>query len=297
MIALTSTLGKIYHQVKADRMAKYMMKNNYISETSQKAFLKGINGCVEHIQVLHEVIQDAMNKCRALHISWFDFSDAFGSVAHKIIQHCLRHYHVPEGEVSYIMNLYSLLEGKIVTKGWESEKFKFSKGIFTGDNYSPIIFNIVFQPLIDYIQQHKEKQGYNLGNSKVITKPFADDFELISNNQKLHQKLQDDIQVKATSMGLTFRPDKCKSLSLVRGKPKPVVFTMTDPRSGQKVDLKTLEDDPHKFLGYVMTYHNKPKDHMDFLKTKLTSKLENLDMTAVRAEYKVAVYTRYAQTF
>ena len=137
------------------------------------------------------------------------------------------------------MNLYSQLEGRIVTKGWRSELFRFCRGIFTGDNYSPIIFNLVFQPLIDCIKVEKDKQGYALGNSRVITKPFADDFEIISNNTKKHQELQDKIQLNATTMGLTFKPKKCRTLSLVKGKLTPVSFTLSDPITGEEVKLKT----------------------------------------------------------
>ena len=46
MIALTSTLGKLYHQIKAERMADFMSKNGYIDEATQKAFIKGVNGCI-----------------------------------------------------------------------------------------------------------------------------------------------------------------------------------------------------------------------------------------------------------
>ena len=201
---------------------------------------------------------------------------------------------MPELEIAYIMSLYSKLKGKIVTKEWSSNTFDFKKGIFTGDNYSPIIFNVLFQPLIDAIKSRKEDQGYNLGDKKVITKPFADDFELISNNKTKHQKLQDEVQLKATSMGLTFKPSKCRSLSLVAGKPQPVTFTLTDPNTGTEVELKTLESDPHKFLGCIMTHNNTPQDHLKFLLEKLNAKLSNIDKTKVRGEFKVAVYTRYA---
>ena len=294
MIALTSTLGKPYHQIKAERMAQFMTKNGYIDEATQKAFLRGVNGCIEHTQVIQEVIQDAKQKKRMVHFSWYDLTDAYGSIPHNLIEHCLKHYNIPESEIKYIMNLYSQLEGRIVTKGWKSESFRFCRGIFTGDNYSPIIFNLVFQPLIDFIKLEKDKQGYALGNSRVITKPFADDFEIISNNTKRHQELQDKVQLNATTMGLTFKPKKCRTLSMVRGKPALVSFSLTDPISGQKVELKTLESDPHKFLGCVMTLNNSPEDHLKVLKEKLTTKLENIDKTKVRAEYKVAVYTRYA---
>ena len=79
-----------------------------------------------------------------LNLSWYDLTDAYGSIPHNLIEHCLKHYNIPESEIKYIMNLYSQLEGRIVTKGWKSESFRFCRGIFTGDNYSPIIFNLVF---------------------------------------------------------------------------------------------------------------------------------------------------------
>ena len=57
--------------------------------------------------------------------------------------------------------------------------------------------------------------------------------------------------------------------------------------------LRTLEDDPHRFLRCTVTFHNNPKEHLTFLKEKLSAKMNNLDITLVRAEYKIAVYTRY----
>ena len=251
MIALTSALGKLYHQIKADRMAKFMTSNGYIDEATQKAFIKNVNGCIEHIQVLSEVIQDAKHKKRTAHFSWFDLSDAYGSIPHKLIEHNMRHYNIPEAEIAYIMHLYSQLKGKIVTKEWQSDVFSFCKGIFTGDNYSPIIFNVVFQPLIDFIRSKKERMGYMLGSRKVITKPFADDFEIITSDLRQHQMLQNEVQENAASMGLVFKPSKCRSLSICGGKPTPVSFFLTDLSSGEKVQLKTLESDPHKFLGCI----------------------------------------------
>ena len=48
------------------------------------------------------------------------------------------------------------------------------------------MFNVVFQPLIDFLNTRKESQGYKLGEARIITKPFADNFELISNNKIQH---------------------------------------------------------------------------------------------------------------
>ena len=251
------------------------------------------NCYTEHIKVLQEVIQDAKAKRKTVHISWFDLTDAFGSVSHDLIQFCLKHFHIPEAERKYIHSLYSQLSGKISTKDWISDIFRFLKGIFQGDPYSPSIFLVIFQPLIDFIQSHKATHGYQLGTQKVLTTPFADDFDLISCNLTRHQKLQSEVQLKAESMGLTFKPSKCRSLSIKGGRVNSDCKFFLLAGNGEKAFLKTMEDDPHKFLGSTITHRNTPADHFAFLKEKLEEKLSNVDKTLVRGEYKMAIYSRY----
>ena len=43
-----------------------------------------------------------------------------------------------------------------------------------------------------------------------------------------------------------------------------------------------------------VTHNNTPKDHLEYLKDKLNTKLKNIEQTRVRGEFKVAIYTRYA---
>ena len=134
-LALSSCLGKPYHCIKAQRMADFMVANGYINTSTQKAFLQGINGCVEHIKVLQEIIQDAKANKKTVHFSWFDLTDAFGSISHFLIDFCMKHFNVPEKAIHYINNLYSQLQGKVVTKEWSSDIFTFLKGVFQGDPY------------------------------------------------------------------------------------------------------------------------------------------------------------------
>ena len=56
MMALSSCTGKIFHQIIADRLHDFIINNDLVNTEFQKAFLKGKNGCVEHNQVLHEII-------------------------------------------------------------------------------------------------------------------------------------------------------------------------------------------------------------------------------------------------
>ena len=76
-------------------------------------------------------------------------------------------------------------------------------------------------------------------------------------------------------------------------KPSEIHFTLSDPVNNNKVELKTLVEEPHKFLGQILTFKNSSKDHFEFLKKILENKLTNLESACVRNEYKVATYDRY----
>ena len=85
MIALTGNIGKVFHLILAERLTKFLSKNNLIGNTLQKAFLPGINGCIEHNAVLDEIVKDAKHKKKTVHMTFFDLEDAFGSVPHSLI--------------------------------------------------------------------------------------------------------------------------------------------------------------------------------------------------------------------
>ena len=80
-----------------------MITNGYLDPSAQKAYIQGINGCIENVQVVQEVINHAKANHRTVHLTWFDLIDAFGSLSHVLIRHVLRHYHIPAVIVSYII--------------------------------------------------------------------------------------------------------------------------------------------------------------------------------------------------
>ena len=218
----------------------------------------------------------------------------------------LKHYHLPDQIINYIKNIYSKLKGRIKTKDWETNTFEFLKGVFQGDPYSGTIFLIVFNPLIEYIKKHKETQGYMIEDQEqntededhqktsIITTPFADNFNLISRNRKQHQNLLSDVEQKAQSMGLMFKPQKCRSLSISSGKVVNVKFVLTDPSDiNSKVHIETVHERPHKFLGSTITKMNYPNDFFKYFKEVIEEKVKNIDNSKIRGEHKLSIYERY----
>ena len=58
-IIVLSSEGRLFWCVFQRRMASFMLKNEYITRSVQKAFLEKTAGCIEHCAALGEVIRDA----------------------------------------------------------------------------------------------------------------------------------------------------------------------------------------------------------------------------------------------
>ena len=192
MIALTGCIGKAYHLLLTERLTTFLTANKFIDPELQKAFLPGINGCIEHNLVMEEVIKDAKSKNRTCHITFFDLEDAFGSVPHSLIDHTLERNFVPPVIRKYLHNLYSHSTAVVESKPWRSDPFKFNRGVFQGDPISPVIFLLVFNPILQELQRNSHK-GYKLGDTSIVTLPCADDFCLISTHIGTHQNTIDKI--------------------------------------------------------------------------------------------------------
>ena len=154
------TLLKLFHQLLSDRISLYMLQNNLLDSGTQKAFLKGINGCIEHSFVMNELLANARHMKKTIHVTFFDLADAFGSVEHNLINHTLKRNGIPDGICKYVETLYSRLNGQVKGPGWVSEPFPFKRGVFQGDPLSPIIFLSVFNPIVQHLKTQEETYGY-----------------------------------------------------------------------------------------------------------------------------------------
>ena len=285
-ISLTSCVGKIYHQILADRMALYLSSNGLIDTTVQKAFMRGISGCTDHNLVLQELLAFAREKKKTLHCTFFDLADAFGSVSHDLIKISLERFKFPPQIVSYFVNVYSQLNGSVLTKDWRSENFRFEKGVFQGDPSSPIIFLACFNPILEKLESLRLQKGFDHQGLRHITLPFADDFNLLTHHKVTHQNIINEIMSWTTSMGLVLKPRKCKSLSIKAGCSAVVEFKLGD------YTMASIKDDPYmKFLGAYITY--KGKGVPGLIKEKMECGLKNIDKCLVRDERKVRIYKEY----
>jgi len=286
MIALSSTIGKLLHLILADRMSKFLVQNNFIDPKLQKGFLSGINGCIENNICLEELILHARQNHKTLHCTFVDLQDAFGSVPHALIKHTMERTYLPANVQSYITSIYTNSKSVVRTKHWQSEHFSFKRGVAQGDPLSPIIFIMIFHPILMYLEE-KKSLGYPMDDTLFSGLAYADDFTIITRNKRSHQKLLHDINDKITQMGLKIKPAKCRSLSICAGKPTSIIFDVASSK------IPSIETDEQKFLGQRLFFTNKEKDKVEYMYKILQEKLQNIDKTPIRSEYKVIIYARY----
>ena len=72
-----------------------MISNIYFDPTAQKAYIDGVNRCVEHITVAQEISGHTVSSKKLAHLTWFDLEDAFGSLNHVLIPYVFQYYNIP----------------------------------------------------------------------------------------------------------------------------------------------------------------------------------------------------------
>ena len=128
---------------------------------------------------------------------------------HPLIIHTLKRFNGPAEIQLYINTLYNNQLSHVFTDSFSTDGVPFKRGVFQGDSLSPIIFLMVFNPIIELLQS-KNDCGFNLNGEKIITLPYADDFCLITTDLRKHQKIQNEIKSKIESIGMRLKPVKCR---------------------------------------------------------------------------------------
>ena len=224
-IALTNTIGKIFFAVIAKRLEKYMAENKFISQV-QKGFKAETPGCLEHSFAMFEALLDAKHNQKQIVVAWLDLCNAYGSVKHNLIQFALEWYHVPAVIRELILNYYDQICAQIRTKDWTSDIFKFDIGLFQGCVLSCILFNCVFQLLLDMVSHCGEENGYTFKGTKVMLhdQAFADDISFVYSSPEKMQTTIDVFEEGLNWAHLKAKPPKCVSFAMKKFDPRNVDY-------------------------------------------------------------------------
>jgi len=310
-IALQSCSGKIFFSLWAKRLEEFMTTNDYFKRAKQKGFLSGIAGCSEHVAALKAALRDSKTSHRQIVVAWIDLKNAFGSVSHNLIQFALDWYHVPTHLAEIIHTYYEMLVATIETKDWSSKCFAYEIGVFQGCVISPLLFNMVFNLLLDMLSPLSEENGYVLKESKIAIHDlaYADDLSIVARSvSKAQHSLNLIDRFLVWTRTMAAKPSKCRSLALKYWSEADVragrtrlldhVYAPYDPElkiSGQV--MKFIAHKSFKFLGWEVYHHLGETDQKQAVRKAFEGHMELIDNTDVHGFMKLWLYQHYAVAY
>ena len=185
-----------------------------IFNENQKGFIAGRDGCLEHSNLITELICDANRTKRDIYIASVDFADAFGSIPHDYIKYVINEMNFPEEITEIIANSYDNGQTKVRVNSQESRNINIRKGVKQGCPLSPLLFNFCINPLLDKLDE--EGSGYHIDTDlKHTCQAYADDVIICSSTKEGLQQNLDIIESFLKYSCIKVNADKCHTLSYI----------------------------------------------------------------------------------
>ncbi|NXO18885.1 PO21 protein, partial [Oriolus oriolus] len=105
---------------------------------------------------------------------------AFDAESHQHILMGLKQRGVDPHIINLIKNMYENIYTCITTKDEKSDAIKILKAVKQGDPMSPLLFNLVLDPLLCRLE--KKGKGYQHGKYHITATAFADHLVLLSDS-------------------------------------------------------------------------------------------------------------------
>ncbi|XP_028416354.1 uncharacterized protein LOC114540350 [Dendronephthya gigantea] len=221
-IALMSCLYKILMAILAKRVTAFSIQHNLLSAQQKSA--RPSEGCYEHTFLLQSIVNDAKRQQKNMCLAWLDIRNAFGSIPHDAILATLTHMGFPPALTQFIKMAYTGASNEVLTSTGPTQSIPILAGVKQGCPLSAILFNLTMELILRKVSATASNNprgpikhhGYPLS---ILA--YADDLVVIGKTKSDLQHLLNSLSEAADALSVTFRPEKCASLSITpRNQPR-----------------------------------------------------------------------------
>ncbi len=217
-ISLLNVEGKVFFGILAKRLTQFLINNKYIDTSVQKGGVPGVPGCIEHNSVISKIIEDAKRNQGDLAVLWLDLTNAYGTVQHKLVDHTLKVYHVPQKVQLLLWNYFGHFKMRFNSGDFTTNWQRLEVGIVTGCTISVILFAAAMNLLVKSVEKPRQGAVLSSGVQQVPVRAFMDDLTITARSVPEGRWILEDLVELTTAARMEFRPSKSRSLVLKQGR-------------------------------------------------------------------------------
>lgn len=203
-ITISSILARLYWGIVDQRIRRCVKMN-----PRQKGFTTEA-GCFNNVHIFSELLRHS-KQTEGMVAVQLDVSKAFDTVPHEIIGEALRKKGLPELVVRLVVDSYDDVQ-TVVKNGEEEVAIKIQRGVKQGDPLSPLIFNMVMEPMLVALEG---QAGYNIINEHTVSVlAFADDVILTARTMPQARNLLSVAETYLSGLGMKISAAKCATFRI-----------------------------------------------------------------------------------
>jgi len=274
-ISLLSVPYKVFTTILTKRLTRLTESENLFANC-QGGFRKQ-RSCIDKIALLTGRILETQAAQGETHIAFIDVKKAYDSVPHDRLLHTLRMHGICPEFVDLVNAIYTGTTASVITPFGDTETFPLSRGVRQGCPMSPVLFNLVLEPLLEWLSD----TAVSASEAKLA---FADDIALLATDHVTLQGLVDRVSefFAANRLELGIAADKSAYMT---SNPRhhitvPEVVTerggdsVTLRATGRRLRLPRLTGtQTYRYLGVHLNVELNWDYHLDRLSNKLTHHL------------------------
>jgi len=207
-ISLLNCDKKLFTRIMATRLQRVITS---LIHPSQTGFIKG--------RLIHDntmTISQILDYCRTHNISgalvFLDQEKAYDRVNWSYLLRCLQTFGFGPRWLLAIQSLLQNLQASVLVNGFRSLPFSIQQGLPQGDPLSPLLYNIILEPLLSHIRQHL--QGLQFPTLSFSNSAFADDVVVGLANAADRTQLLSSLHLHESACNAKLNLDKSEFLPL-----------------------------------------------------------------------------------
>lgn len=184
---------------------------------SEQAGFRHGRSCIDQINTLRIIIEQAVEYCSPLYLLFIDYEKAFDSVDRTCIWIELENFGVPHKIISLIRKSYEAFQCSVLHDGMASSSFETVSGVRQGCLLSPLLFIVVLDAVVKRATDNRPRGiVWNplLPNQRLESLDYADDKCKLSHKRSDQQAKLDDLASESAKVGLRINVPKTKEIRI-----------------------------------------------------------------------------------